>query len=351
MTVYERAERYLSSCDGAISGGHDTTFRVNCANGYPRFLRELLCNCPQAGQGVHQWLFKVARYLHRYHTPEEICAILQARTADCRRAIDPHEIVDAVSNSGACKWEPNGKTAGELRAEWLKNPTTRRVPVFDPDLALRTASRVPVDVTPEWLKDRSPVAVTLPTQYFLEAIFGPQEKILVFNRYKSQGLLWPGEVFLALFVKERWPEGAWFLCNPVDGETHFNPRTQKDSRRSEESVTSFRYAVLECDQEPKEKWFPIWLKILAGLPLPIVAITDSAGKSAHALVRGSCHSKQDWDRFKHDKLRPLVALGADDGALSAVRLTRLPGCFRSDYRQELLYLNPSATGTPIIDMQ
>ena len=37
MTVYERAERYLSSCDGAIS------------NGYPRFLRELLCNCPQAG--------------------------------------------------------------------------------------------------------------------------------------------------------------------------------------------------------------------------------------------------------------------------------------------------------------
>ena len=163
MTVYERAERYLSSCDGAIS------------NGYPRFLRELLCNCPQAGQGVHQWLFKVARYLHRYHTPKEICAILQARTADCRRAIDPHEIVDAVSNSGACKWEPNGKTAGELRAEWLKNPTTRRVPVFDPDLALRTASRVPVDVTPEWLKDRSPVAVTLPTQYFLEAIFGPQE--------------------------------------------------------------------------------------------------------------------------------------------------------------------------------
>ena len=142
-----------------------------------------------------------------------------------------------------------------------------------------------------------------------------------------------------------------FLCNPVDGETHFNPRTQKDSRRSEESVTSFRYAVLECDQEPKEKWFPIWLKILAGLLLPIVAITDSAGKSAHALVRGSCHSKQDWDRFKHDKLRPLVALGADDGALSAVRLTRLPGCFRSDYRQELLYLNPSATGTPIIDMQ
>jgi hypothetical protein len=121
----------------------------------------------------------------------------------------------------------------------------------------------------------------------------------------------------------------------------------KDSRRSEEAVTSFRYAVLECDHEPKEIWFPIWLKILVQLTLPIVSITDSAGKSAHALVRVSAESKQAWDQFKHETLRPLVKLGACDGSLSAVRLTRLPGCYRADRRQELLYLNPAADGTPI----
>jgi hypothetical protein len=316
---------------------------------YPRFLRELLCNCPTAGKGVHPWLFRVARYLHHYHTPEEICAILRDRTCACGRAIDPHEFIDAVSNSGACKWTPSGKTASELREDWLKNPTTRKVPVFDPELALRTASRVPIEITPEWLKERSPVGVTLPTQYFLEAIFGPRERVLIFNRYKSQGLLWPGGVFLADFVKERWPEGAWFLCNPVDGEVHFNPRLQKDSRRSEESVTSFRYAVLECDLEPRSQWRPIWLKILVSLPLPIVSIVDSGGKSDHALVRIDSDSKASWDQFKRDTLRKLVSLGADDGALSAVRLTRLPGCWRDQARQELLYFNPTPTGTPILN--
>jgi hypothetical protein len=320
---------------------------------YPRFLRELLENRPTAHNGVHPWLFKVARYLHRYHQPEEICSILEQRVADCGRPVEPHEIVDAVRNSSACKWEPIGKTSSERRAEWLAAPTLTRkhVPEFNPDLAIKTAGRVPIDITPEWLQRQSnnyAVDVSCSVDQFLRTIFKPDEKAIVFNVYKSQGRLWPDEVpKIGRFSQIHWPDGAWFLCNPVDGLTHFNPRMSKDSRRSEESVTSFRYAVLECDQEPKEKWFPIWLKILVQLPLPIVAITDSAGRGAHALVRVSSDTKKTWDQFKREKLRPLVPLGADDAALSAVRLTRLPGCYRADRRQELLYLNPAADGTPI----
>jgi hypothetical protein len=56
-------------------------------------------------------------------------------------------------------------------------------------------------------------------------------------------------------------------------------------------VTSWRYAVLECDREPKEIWFGIWLRLLVQLPLPIISITDSAGKSAHALVRVNAEFK------------------------------------------------------------
>jgi hypothetical protein len=52
---------------------------------YPRFLRELLESCPSAHNGVHLWLFKAARYLHRYHKPEEICAILKRYAANCGR--------------------------------------------------------------------------------------------------------------------------------------------------------------------------------------------------------------------------------------------------------------------------
>jgi hypothetical protein len=316
---------------------------------YSPFLCELLESCPAAGDGVHPWLFKVARYLHRYHGPEEICTILEARVRACGRELEPHEIPDAVRNSGACKWEPSGKSASERRAEWLASPTitTRHVPEFKPELALETAARIPIAITPEWLKSRSPLPVDCSSEQFLESIFKPGERVVIFSRYKSQGLIWPDAVAIKAFSAIHWPDGAWFLCNPVDGQRHFNPRLGKQSQRSEESVTSFRYAVLECDKEPKETWFPIWLKILVGLRLPIVSITDSGGKSAHAVVRVSAESKQAWDKIKRDTLRPLVSLGADDGALSAVRLTRLPGCLRAERRQELLYLNPQADGTPI----
>ena len=52
---------------------------------YPAFLQRLLDNCPPAGAGVHPWLFKIARYLHRYHPPEEI----QVPTPGIRRARPP----------------------------------------------------------------------------------------------------------------------------------------------------------------------------------------------------------------------------------------------------------------------
>jgi hypothetical protein len=321
---------------------------------YPRFLQELLEHQPVAGAGVHAWLFRVARYLHHFHEPEEIYTLLESRTSNCERHIDTHEIVDAVKNSGACAWEPSGKTASQKRAEWLANPVAHRaecVPEFKPELAITTAAKVPVEITADWLKSHSPVPVSCSTEQFIESILEPQEKVLIFNRYKSQGcLLFHTGASLKSLIRQRWQDGAWFLCNPVDGRSHWNPRQCKNSRRSEESVTSFRYAVLECDQKPKEKWLPIWLKILVQQPLQIVSITDSAGKSIHALVRVSASSKTHWDAIKSQTLRPsLVPLGADDGALSAVRLTRLPGAYRGEQRQELLYLDPASDGTPIFE--
>lgn len=72
------------------------------------------------------------------------------------------------------------------------------------------------------------------------------------------------------------------------------------------------------------------------------------GKSIHALVRLDAASKVEWDSIR-DKFKPIVVtLGADENALTAVRLTRLPGAMRGDRPQELFYLDPGADGTPII---
>ena len=138
-------------------------------------------------------------------------------------------------------------------------------------------------------------------------------------------------------------DGVWMLANPVDGNKHFNERQQKMSRRSEESITAFRYAVLESDCQPLEQW----LRILVQLPVPIVSIASSGGKSLHALVKINASSKANWDQLVGAIKPRLIALGADPGALTAVRLTRLPNCYRGEQLQELFYLDPTPRGDPI----
>ena len=100
--------------------------------------------------------------------------------------------------------------------------------------------------------------------------------------------------------------------------------------------------------QTQETWLPIWLRILVQLPLPIVSITYSGDKSLHALLRVDAASKAAWDQLVRGLLLPrLVPLGADGQALTAIRLTRLPGCYRGDSLQKLLFLNPRATSQPI----
>ena len=65
------------------------------------------------------------------------------------------------------------------------------------------------------------------------------------------------------------------------------------------------------------------------------------------LVRLDAASKADWDRLMAPLKPVLITLGADRGALSAVRLSRLPQAMRGERCQRLLYLNPRPTGQPI----
>ena len=51
--------------------------------------------------------------------------------------------------------------------------------------------------------------------------------------------------------------------------------------------------------------------------------------------------KASFDAYlRQEAKRVLPVLGADPGAMTPVRLTRLPGCTRGGRLQELIYLNP-----------
>lgn len=126
-------------------------------------------------------------------------------------------------------------------------------------------------------------------------------------------------------------------------------------------MTDWRYLVLESDEAPPD----LWLRAVVQLPLPIVAIYTSGGKSIHALARVDADSKPAWDALRDDLVPILCPLGADPAAMTAVRLTRLPGTIRHGSRgkdgkmkpfptpclQRLLFLNPKASASPILDLR
>ena len=243
-------------------------------------------------------------------------------------------------------------TLAERRTNWT-GPKPNKVE-FGPAKAERLARRV-APVSEDWLMKRSPIEVdVLRPHQFLEYLYTPEQHVLIFNQYRSQGQrIWQHGIGLASFERG-CRDGVWFLSNPINGEwcyverlkSKFNPEGK--TRRAEENITDWTYAVLECDQKPSKHWLPIWLAILVQLPLSIVSITTSGGKSLHALVRVAAASKAEWDRIVRQRLLSrLVPLGADPEALTAVRLTRLPNCQRGPAWQRLLYLNPTADGTPI----
>ena len=233
----------------------------------------------------------------------------------------------------------------------------RKLPRVD-EQSLARRSKLPVD------------AQTVGT--FLQQLYAPGERVIIFDEFKSQGQdVWQHDGdHIPPYEPQRFRagklRGVWFLCNPVTGEYVADGKLDKDgtphqTRRSWRTITSWRYLVLESDEAAPAQW----LSALAQLPLPISAIYTSGGKSIHALVRLDASSKEDWDA-KAAEIKPIVIpLGADPGAISGVRLTRLPCCERlgTDDKngnyvrypqprlQKLLYLNPTPDSTPICELE
>jgi hypothetical protein len=301
----------------------------------------LLNSAPEAGDGLNSWLIKGASECQRY-------GVAPGRAFDLIAAT-------VVARGGQIIERDINKAISKAYSQPYTGETHKRRPdaQYDPAKLERIADRLDFDVTPEWLEERSPVSCWNRTPAgFLHKLYEPAEKVLIFIVYASQGQAFYEHTGLAdnFNCLDEFREGCanvWFLNQPVDGEYHWNPREGKESRRSEESIIEWRYMVIESDKAIPQ----LWLRMLVQAPLPISAIYTSGKRSIHTLIRVDAGSKQEWDQFRDSIERDLVALGADPGALTAVRLTRLPGCRRGEtgQLQRLLYLNPEPTNTPIFN--
>lgn len=158
---------------------------------------------------------------------------------------------------------------------------------------------------------------------------------------------------------EQWPQawspdkvdrycdgpGAFMGLNPVLDQ-HPSGFTFGDV-----DVARFDYVLVESDVLPMD----VQCTLLACLAIPIVALIDSGGKSIHGIVRVGGRDAADYKEKVAKLFNNLVKVGADPNTKNPGRLTRLPGAIRETEksgrrRQELLYLNPEADGTPIIKL-
>jgi len=301
--------------------------------------------CPRAGSGVHTWLLGAANTCRNHGLSEESAeTILHEETRTCGRLVSSREIAGAVGKAFQSKWTP-GIALSPLLHTRLQ---------YQPERLGALSEKAPA-VDAEWLWERSPVRPdTMNAMSFLTRLYRVGERIHIFARLDSAipkttiTITPPPWDCRSLEFVETGQQNVFFLPNPVDGQWYDNPRENRRSCRSEESIKEFRFALLESDIAPADQW----LAALALFPIPIAAIYTSGGRSIHALWQVNATTKPEWDGLVTPCKPALKVLGADPAALSAVRPSRLPQCERRSKSgvQQLLYLNPNPIDVPLVEV-
>ena len=334
LPLVDRARRYIAKCPAAVSGqgGHNSTFHV------------------------------AAVLVHGFALPEsDALMLLREWNGSCVPPWSEGDLRHKIkSAANTVHLLPRGHLQGDdANNGWSGStkplPPPPPKPQFKPETLKRVANKVSaIEDVIRFLSERSPVKVeSQDSASVLRHFYAREsgEKVILFNVMESQGQFVWDAAASDVIQNQHLPtgkDGVWFLPQPVDGESYPNPRSDgKPSRRSAENVTAWRYAVLESDEADADDW----LRCLVQMPFRISCICESGGRSIHALVRIDAASKADWDRVMQPIKPVLITLGADRGALSAVRLSRLPQAMRAERCQRLLYLNPQPNGVPILNQE
>ncbi|MDQ8206204.1 hypothetical protein QEH52_01690 [Coraliomargarita sp. SDUM461003] len=345
LTMEERAAAYVAKMDGAVakSGGHNQTFYVACVLMHGFRLTE-----SAAMSIMREWN---ARCAPPWSEPDLVYKIQSAaRSAASSQMQDLWAKVSADNRDDARFSRPaEAAEASDAELPPIERP---QWPEHDAGRLREFAGVWRESVSSVWLANRSAVdPCRVDAAGFLDVLYPEAEKVLVFTNQRSQGqAVWPDESLPAGAA-----EGVWFLPQPVDGKYHPNPRSvdkdgkPKSSRRSMESVTAWRYMLLESDEADMRDW----LGLLVQLPLRVAAIYSSGGRSVHVLIRIDRPTKDSWDQAKAELLPTLNLLcvaGIDMKAVTAVRLSRLPQCMRGKRLQKLFYVNPNPSARPLCEL-
>lgn len=180
--------------------------------------------------------------------------------------------------------------------------------------------------------------------------------LLLQTLYEKTDLLWIGDRHQGgimgdtIRTAEEWKvyfenggaTAPHIIPNPMSGQEG-TAKAGEPSFRSDNTVKTYRYCVIEFDDLPRESQIRFW----SAARLPVVCLIDSGGKSIHAWLdvqkRATVETPDQWQaeikQHLYDRL--LTPLGVDKSCSNPARLSRLPGHYRTEKGnyQRILWLS------------
>jgi hypothetical protein len=285
----------------------------------PAFLQEQLGACPQAGEGVHGWLFRMSRQLHAHMPAPKIVDLLESCVANCGRVVPRSEIVSAVQNSLGCAWRP-GSRSQPAAPKWPGvNQEQREAIVRDGGGGL-------VDL---W--EASPVRIEdqeSHTEELIDRLF-PGDPLLCCGHSKSKfetrsRTEWRGHLSARQLI----------VSSPMTARSGLT-KEGKQSAHALSITGPRRFLVIEQDCGTIDEQAAVLLHLAGRAPLAVTV--HSGSKSIHGWFYCSGQPEEKLRRF----MNYAVSLGADHKLWSPSQFARMPDGLRDNGRRQVVfYFNP-----------
>lgn len=282
----------------------------------PPFGQDMLAAPPRAGEGVHPWLFRVARQLHAQLPAPAIVALLESRVANCGRLVPRHEITSAVQQALPCAWQPRGRVLPKRRvSRWPAVDREQREAIIRDGGGLADLW----ELSPIRIEDNQPR-----TEEVIDRLF-PGNPLLCCGWSQAKFDTKP---------REEWRGslgGLQFIVpSPMSAVTGLT-KDGRESRHTLANTEPRRFLVVEFDTGTNDEHAALLIH-LAGYT-PLVCAVHSGNKSLHGWF--FVHKQPDEKVLRF--FRYAVSLGADPMTWTRSQFVRMPDGRREDGRRQTVF--------------
>ena len=293
----------------------------------PDWLRDLIGSPPKHGDGVHPWLFKVARQLHAHRDFESIISLLTVASEGCGRHVDDREIRDAVRDAAKVAWKPSGTTRAVISRQ------AKKWPACDPILRKSTIDSAGITGIAD-LWHASPVPCSRDStdaEFFADHLF-PGNPLLCVGMDAKKFRTASREEF-----RGRLSQMALIVPSPMTALTGPCKSDGKISAHTLANTGPRRFLVIESDEGSADEQAAILWHLRRFAPL--VLALSSGGKSLHGWFNCQGVSEDITLRF----MRYAVSIGADPATWTRSQFVRIPEGWRAEKGtwQDVIYFDPA----------